>query len=741
MGPADITDRLPKLLATVERPGDFYGVGAVPLPILRISIDGVGLLGLPVPAVQAEQLARLAEPAPYGRGADTLLDPAVRKCGQIAPSAVHLDDPAWKPLLQQIVQAAAAALGAEGDVTADLYKLLVYEPGGFFLEHRDTEKQGGMFATLLVVLPSPYEGGELVVRHRDQEAEIDFDGQTTGVAQWAAFYADCPHELRPVRSGYRLVLAYNLVRAGKRPMPVDYEREIEAVAQVLRAWAAQPDSPAKVVYPLAHHYTPAELSFAKLKNQDAAQAAVLVAAGERADCTVRLAMVSITESGSAGSVWDGRRRRRWYEDDDDTEEYEVYDIDERVQALESWRFPDDTPDPTGAIAFEMDEVAPGGALDDEQPDEDHFHEATGNEGGTFERTYRRAAVVMWPDARLEQVLAAGGHDASIPAIARLAGDPAQVPRAEKLARALIDDWPPPGSRQAWRVRPEHHSGMLDALASLPDAALLARFVRDAIAPGFRDEATDALVRALARLQTAEAGGLLRAIAEGSGAARFGAVATLLHHTATARPGRYLSATAEALVTTLPTQPADTWLHETPRSDQLAELLRALGATGRLDLVGRVAEHTAAHPTAWSRDDTVLPAVLAVHETGSPALREGLEPLRRACIEHLEARVALPLAPPPDAARATDGLSCRCADCAQLRAFLQDPRTTQWTLKANEAARRHVQHNIYAAKLDLDGRTIESGRPYSLVLTKNQASYERRVKQRTADLDALERLRA
>jgi hypothetical protein len=41
--------------------------------------------------------------------------------------------------------------------------------------------------------------------------------------------------------------------------------------------------------------------------------------------------------------------------------------------------------------------------------------------------------------------------------------------------------------------------------------------------------------------------------------------------------------------------------------------------------------------------------------------------------------------------------------------------------------------------DLDVVTERKGRPYSLVATKNQASYDRRVKRRKADLEALARL--
>jgi 2OG-Fe(II) oxygenase superfamily len=55
-----------------------------------------------------------------------------------------------------------------GLVTATLYNLLIYDKGSFFVSHRDTEKAPGMIATLVLTLPSQPEGGELVVRHKDQ---------------------------------------------------------------------------------------------------------------------------------------------------------------------------------------------------------------------------------------------------------------------------------------------------------------------------------------------------------------------------------------------------------------------------------------------------------------------------------------------------------------------------------------------------------------------------------------------
>jgi hypothetical protein len=99
-------------------------------------------------------------------------------------------------------------------------------------------------------------------------------------------------------------------------------------------------------------------------------------------------------------------------------------------------------------------------------------------------------------------------------------------------------------------------------------------------------------------------------------------------------------------------------------------------------------------------------------------------LRAACLAHLRARIALPLAPPPDWQRSSI-VGCRCQHCSDLSRFLADPRQQTWTLRAAAT--------ILNAKCDLDKKTEQRGRPYSLICTKNQASYKLKVKQRKQDL--------
>jgi hypothetical protein len=286
---------------------------------------------------QAEQLVAAAEAAPYGRGADTLIDTDVRRTWQIGAERVHIGGRHWANSLATILARSATGLGVMEPVTAELYKMLIYDTGSFFVRHRDTEKVPGMFATLVIVLPSLHTGGELLIRHRDREVRLDLACEDASEVAFAAFYADCQHEVRPISSGYRLVLIYNLIRQGpgKPPEPPAYDAEEDRVTDLLSRWASElvtaktdtpRDCPDKLIYPLEHAYTPAEIAFGTLKNADAAVATVLVAAARRANCELHLARLSIEESGSAEYCYSGSSSRRGRYAELEDEDFEVGEI-------------------------------------------------------------------------------------------------------------------------------------------------------------------------------------------------------------------------------------------------------------------------------------------------------------------------------------------------------------------------------------------------------------------------------
>jgi hypothetical protein len=73
-------------LRSVERPGEFCVGGKREILMPAIDVDGVGRIALPLLTMQAGRLVANAEPAPYGRGQETVLDRDVRRTWQIEPA-------------------------------------------------------------------------------------------------------------------------------------------------------------------------------------------------------------------------------------------------------------------------------------------------------------------------------------------------------------------------------------------------------------------------------------------------------------------------------------------------------------------------------------------------------------------------------------------------------------------------------------------------------------------------------
>ncbi|MDP1899808.1 MAG: 2OG-Fe(II) oxygenase [Rubrivivax sp.] len=794
-----INNELADLLGTVITPGDFHAAGVCAMHTPLLQVDGVGPIALPLLAAQAEQLIAASELAPYGRGEETRLDTEVRRTWQIGADRVRIEGARWPATLAAIVERAAVGLGAAAGkgVVAQLYKLLVYDAGGFFVRHRDTEKSHGMFATLIVALPSVYAGGELVVRHRGHEVRLDLSCGDPSEAAYAAFYSDCVHEVLPVTSGHRLVLVYNLLRKGRGriPKPPDYGAETAALTKLLQGWCAgqawnAPPGPGKepasddprekLVYPLAHAYTPAELSFRSLKGADAAAATVLATAARQSGCELHVALMQIEESGSAeySSGYRPRGWRRYHDDDDDEDagnddEFEVGEVFERSLTLSHWGRSDGSAANFGAFAFTDHEVCPGDALLEMEPDEQHFHEATGNEGASFERSYQRAALVLWPQQQRLQVLARAGLAVTLPyldalvarwkASGTISGD-APWQEAHELCGHMLRGWPPGTGRHGDEGRSQA-AQMLALLARLNDTEQIDAFIAGISAnmgasmgagmgAGGSAEATTAgdygqgdnaaIVLALRRLSPERACALLQQVLQANADLHIGGCADLLARASTVAEWHgQLRAAARSLFDALPGDPArppsarDAWRREKTGAAALSQLLRALC---RID--STLAEHAVSHWLAWPKtyglDSVIVPALRGLADQSALRKHTAHQRLRAAAVQHLQARAALDLAAPTDWRREAN-LACRCAHCSGLRLFLLDADEPGWRFKAREADRDHVMNSIRQGQCDLDCTVERKGSPHVLVCTKNQASYEARVRQRQADLEDLARL--
>jgi hypothetical protein len=384
------------ILQEIDAPGTFAVGGSCDGKLIMpgLVVDGVGPIGLPLSTSQAKDLVNRCEQAPFGRGAKTIVDKSVRDTFQLAPEFFQITNPTWKKDLDTITNSVCQDLGVQANlkVEARLYKLLLYEEGSFFAPHRDSEKEEGMFGTLVIVLPSQFTGGELVVKHKGETETFKQEGSSSFGSQYAAFYADCKHELKKVTSGHRLCIVYNLVKVGLGMLPrvADNSSLLKRLNAAASHWAAEYDG-RKIVLMTDHLYTPAGIKngtgSAKYKGSDAYVAELLQSAiNKGADIEYDHGTLSLSESGYAeedyGYGWGryGSGSFTWAETTD--------------RHLSSYLAS------YGNVSIDdEEEVIPENFFEDMEPDDETF-EPTGNAGVQAERQYADTeAIVVWPRSK------------------------------------------------------------------------------------------------------------------------------------------------------------------------------------------------------------------------------------------------------------------------------------------------------------------------------------------------------
>jgi hypothetical protein len=142
-----------------------------------------------------------------------VVDTSIRNCWQIGSDKIQITGNLISDkVLDEITSWISPSEAAAGNrVTTQLHKLIIYEPGSFFLPHKDTPKGGQHIGSLMVILPSKHQGGELVISHNGAEKSFSFGKRPSRTkCSWVAFYPDVIHEVKPIKSGYRASLAYHL---------------------------------------------------------------------------------------------------------------------------------------------------------------------------------------------------------------------------------------------------------------------------------------------------------------------------------------------------------------------------------------------------------------------------------------------------------------------------------------------------------------------------------------------------
>ncbi len=393
---------------------------------IKLSVEGIGAIDLPLNEATINQLLHISEQAKFGWRDQTLTDTSIRNTQEIASHYVDVD---FQPnILESILDETKEQLGlaAHTDLSAHLHNLLIYSPGQFFKPHRDSEKLEGMIATLVIILPCPHIGGDLLINHQKEQHRFVSEHLSQSGLKCVAFYADCYHEVEPVRQGYRVALTYNLVLHAGNMHNTSTENPALDTALTHYFTPATLDNThldTNLIYYFDHSYTEHSLRWDLLKGNDYHNACTFVQAAQRLNLVPHLALAEIYESWST----DGDEEDPMHEDLIDGNTCLNYWVDLNSHSVDYKNY-----------YVDKNEVCWLTATEDLEPNKTEHEGWMGNYGNTVDYWYRRAAIVLWPkhaqirmDFRLNhdkamhnitQLIQEAGHEHEVRQIIEHVGD-------------------------------------------------------------------------------------------------------------------------------------------------------------------------------------------------------------------------------------------------------------------------------------------------------------------------------
>ncbi|MBK8254495.1 MAG: 2OG-Fe(II) oxygenase [Polyangiaceae bacterium] len=738
---------------------------------LELQVKNVGLVLWPILPEAAAQLAGVAQRSPFGKGKKTLYDDKVRSSTEITAKQIKINARKWEAALRPKISKMGQALGLpKGSVPAVTFdKLIVYGPGQFFAPHKDSERADDMFGTLVVELPSAYEGGDFIVQHGAEKKVFQAPKGSKTELRLIAFYADCLHEVKPVTSGHRIVLTYQLRHAGgidNRPIRESSQRT-EHLTQIVKSYFSTPVAPSyslgqathppdRLVYLLDHEYSEKSLSWEHLKNGDRPRANALAEVADRLDCEIYLALADIHENWSCGGEWDRGESLGYRDDDGDDddnaaaddvsqwEKHELIDLIESSGELTHWVARDGSASPIVPTYVGDDEMCCTRETVALEPFKSEYEGPMGNSGNTEERWYHRAAVVMWPRSKSFVMHAEASPEWAIDQLTELVKKKA-VEEARDKAKSLLPFWRGIGTHtlKAASIRKLLKLPLSLGNAELASqllAPLSARCLTAVNVPSFIPLVNEYGVTWAQNLLNTGRGSYVSVRFEhargfhedASGLPRLADVCKALREANT----KACSELALWLVTTSIDEFKDRerasrrmplYERETKAATALAETLGALFEAAmaidaevlRRDLAGFLLAPNTKLPSMIAAE--VLLQLRKNHSLTS-LQAFGLGNLYRHTVSQFERFAKAPeraptdwsLVPPP---------GCTCDLCGTLGDFLRDPNRTQFPWPLAGDRRAHIHQIIDGAKLPVSHETARVGRPYTLVLKKKPSLFE------------------
>ncbi|MCA9199398.1 MAG: 2OG-Fe(II) oxygenase [Planctomycetales bacterium] len=769
----NVAQMIAAAIKSSARPAEPWCEGMISTSGTGIEIRDFGPIRLPMRAADVRKLVDVATQAPYGKGTKTIVDTSVRDTLEIDAANLTLS-----PELVEAVESSRNNIAEKLQLDQErlefeLYKLLIYPKGGFFLPHRDSEKRKGMVATMVVVMPSKFGGGELVIRHGGRQPSFSFpEAKSQTQPQYVAFFADCQHEVKKVTSGVRVCLAFNLIL---KPEPKSQQSKSASAVdpalekQVANWFRIRPAD--SLVFAMDHQYTAAGLKPSHLKGTDRELYQNVVAIADEQNYQLHFGQVErhLCQFADDGSFGYGRRSsRRW---SGDYRDLDIGGVFEDQIVVDGWKTNDGKNVALPPLRCRSNQLVSLVPCEDWIPTRQDYEGYTGNAGNTLDRWYHKSVITIWPKAQHFEIVTQMGLEFAISEWLAMRADLSNCTDEEleqacedcqQLAEAIIKYWP---NRSYSQGRLEKDSDpwlkqFADELPKFGDPDLIGTFLQVVSARDWQVNLDQLVLASLRQLGTEEILPALQQLLQFEPPAnQYGvkfleglAVRDAKWLLKLARDKKHggLSAeqfdslfgiACEKLAAYVQMMAEKSFRRGTPPQESWRVLCQAMIAAESDRLVDLL-QLPQDYPGVFEFREIQVPAAVKLrnfaikrHGDVPNALRNWIDEL----INRLVQATAEEPSPPSDFRRPSE-TGCNCSYCDQLSRFLSDPEQEQAQIRAAEGARHHLEQVIRSENIDVVTKVIKSGSPYSLGLTKTTASYEADVKRFHKDLKLLNGLR-
>jgi hypothetical protein len=735
-----------------------------------ITIAGAGPLPLPMRAKHVRLLGDVASPAPYGKRTETIVDTAVRDSLEIDAAKVELSV-AFQAAIDEQLPIVERGLGLPpGRLKAELYKLLIYPTGGRFRKHRDSEKCKGMVGSMIVVLPSKFKRGSLLVWEKNWARRFEFNrARIEEAAEYVAFYADCEHEVERVKSGVRVCLAFNLIvkPAENRKRSSSESADPAVVSALSNRLSTQPDKP--IVFPLDHHYTAAGLTPNLLKGADREIAEQVRRASVQLGCRLHFGQVSrhLCQFADDGSLGSGRRGYH-----SSPVDYDNLDIGESYEddiIIDGWKDASGKDISLGDLPCDETMLACTTPVEQWKPTQQDYEGYTGNAGNTLDRWYHQSAIVIWSNAHHAQIVVRMGMEYAIEQLLLMRGELHYLPEDEleaacddcqSLAEAIIDNWP---KRLRLHARGEKEdqkelNAFADELPLFDDPALIDRFLQSLAGCDWTLNLDRLVIESNRRMGADEMLPILqsylssrpptnqhgRVLAEGLA----GRDANWIYKLAVDKKQAGLNISDLADLIAVATARLTHYIEQNEvspyhRSLHIAgapwkRLLQAAIAVNHDECITQLCDSLRQSPNSFPTRTFQVSAANEIHrfikKRGSdiPApIRTWLDRLS----EFFTRATQCEPTSPQDFSRPNE-TDCECQFCMEMQTFLASSTQETTRIPAREDRRHHLVDVIRRKKLDVTTGIEKKSSPHKLVLTKTTASYQRALVEYHDDIKLL-----